>query len=236
MPGILAITRRDPGPSHFQISGTRVSAIGNLLALVRLSYDLEASNVRLSPELADKWVTSELYEIDARAPGDSTPDLAQVRQMTQTLLADRFQLKVSRSSEVMPVYNLIVAPGGVRMKRSISTDPPLTRNDGSAGLHARVRCLNRSVADLVELVRRQFDRPILDKTGLIGGVDFTLDFEEHPPRDMPADVAAAMGVTGLEAGLPIAASLREQLGLTVVPAKEPVEILVIENAERPSAN
>ena len=55
-PGIRTVTRSDPPPTHFQVSGTRVSAIGNLLALVRLSYDLAASHVRLSPELADKPV------------------------------------------------------------------------------------------------------------------------------------------------------------------------------------
>ena len=134
-PGILAVTRSDPGPSHFEVSGTRISAIGNLLALVRLSYDLEASHVRLSPEMADNWATSEVYEIDARAPGDAIPTLVQVREMTQTLLAERFQLKVSRRSQVMPVYNLVVAPGGPKLQPSAFADSaPLTQDGGSAGL------------------------------------------------------------------------------------------------------
>jgi uncharacterized protein (TIGR03435 family) len=51
---------------------------------------------------------------------------------------------------------------------------------------------------------------------------------------MPADVAAAMGLPDHEPGMPIVASLREQLGLRVVPAREPVEILLVEHAERPS--
>jgi uncharacterized protein (TIGR03435 family) len=236
-PGIQAVAKRDPGPIHFQISGTRVSVRGNLLALVRLSYDLDASHVRLSPELADSWVVSEIYEIEARAPGDATPDLAQVREMTQTLLAERFQLKVSRSNKVMPVYNLIVAPGGPKLKpTTFADDAPQTKNEGSTRAHARLRYRNFSMADLVEAVRRQFDRPLLDKTGLTGGFDFTLDYEWQPPPGTPADVAAAMGATDLEPGLPIAASLREQLGLRVVPAREQIEILVIEHAERPSAN
>ena len=236
-PGIQGVVRRDPPPTHFQISGTRVSCDGNLLALVRLSYDLEASHVRLSPELADKWAASEVYEIDARAPGDTTPKLAQVREMMQTLLAERFQLKVSRSNQVMPVYNLTVAPGGPRLEpTAFADDAPQSKNEGSTRVHVRVRRLNFSMSDLMDLVRRQFDRPLLDKTGLTGGFDFTLDYEAQPPREMPADVAAAMGVTDLGAGLPIVASLREQLGLTIVPAREPVEILVIEHAERPSAN
>lgn len=236
-PGILAVTRSDPAPTHFQVSGTRVSTIGNLLALVRLSYDREAFHVRLSPELADKWATSEVYEIDARAPGEATPTLVQVREMMQTLLAERFQLKVSRSNQVMPVYNLIVAPGGPKLEPTAFADSaPQTKDEGSTGAHLRLRQLNFSVSDLVDAVRRQLDRPLLDKTGLTAGFDFTLDYEAQPPREMPAEAAAAMGVTDLGPGLPIVAALREQLGLTVVPAREPVEILVIEHAERPSAN
>jgi uncharacterized protein (TIGR03435 family) len=91
------------------------------------------------------------------------------------------------------------------------------------------------MADLVELVRRQFDRPLLDKTGLTGGFDFSLDCIAQLPA-MTADVAAAMGVADLEPGVPIVASLREQLGLRVVPTREQVEIVVIGHAERPSAN
>ena len=205
------------------------------MRLVGTAYGLEPFQVSQSKEWAENWATSEVYEIDARAPGDATPTLAQVREMAQTLLAERFQLKVSRRSQLMPVYNLVVAPGGVRIKPGVSTDPPLTRDDGSAGVHIRVRCLNFSMADLVEAVRRQFDRPLLDKTGLTGGFDFSLDYTAQLPA-MTADVAAAMGLPDLEPGLPIVSPLREQLGLKVVPTREQVEILVIEHAERPSAN
>lgn len=227
-PGILAVTRSDPGPSRFVVSGTRVSAVGNLLALVRLSYDLEASHVRLSPELADKWVTSEVYEIDARAPGNETPSLSQVREMTQTLLAERFQLRVTRGNEVMPVYNLVIAPGGPKLKPTAFADSaPQTRDQGSAGAHLRMRQLNFSMSDLVDAVRRQLDRPLLDKTGLSGGFDFTLDYEAQRPGEMPSDTGAAPELV---------TALREQLGLAVVPAREPVEILTIERAQRPSEN
>jgi len=111
-PGISGVARRDPPPTQFQVSGTRVSVRGNLLALVRLSYDLEASHVRLSPELADNWAVSEVYEIDARAPGDATPTLVQVCEMTQTLLAERFQLKVSRRNQAMPFITWWSRPAG----------------------------------------------------------------------------------------------------------------------------
>jgi uncharacterized protein (TIGR03435 family) len=229
--------RSDPGPSQFQISGARVSTYGNLLALVRLSYDLKPSHVSLSPEWTDGWATSELYQIDAIAPGDAIPPLTQVREMMQTLLAERFQLKVSHRNQVMPVYDLLIAPGGPKLKPTAFADgAPLTRNEGSTGLHLRLRCLNLTMADLVELVRRQFDRPLLDKTGLTGGFDFSLDYGAQPPLGTTAETLAAMGLGDHESGQPLAASLREQLGLRVVAAREQVETLVIDHAERPSAN
>ena len=235
-PGIRAVARSDPPPSQLQVSGTRVSATGNLMRLVAASYGLEPFQVSQSQEWADTWSTSEVYEIAARAPGDAIPTLAQVREMLRTLLAERFQLKVSRRNQLTPVYNLVVAPGGPKLEPSNFTDdPPRTRDEGSAVSHIRTRCLNFSMADLVELVRRQFDRPLLDKTGLTGGFDFSLDYTAQLPA-MTADVAAAMGLPDLEPGLPIVSPLREQLGLKVVPTREQVEILVIEHAERPSAN
>ena len=234
-PGIRAIARSDPARSQFQVSGTRVSTSGNLMRLVAASYGLEPFQVSQSQEWADKWATSEVYEIDARAPSDAIPTLVQVREMMQTLLAERFQLKVSRRNQVMPVYNLVVAPGGAKIKPSVFTDPPLTRDEGSAGVQIRLRCLNLSMADLVELVRRQFDRPLLDKTGLAGGFDFSLEYIAQPPG-MTAAAAAALGVPDPEPGIPIVASIREQLGLRVVAAKAPLEALVITHAERPTAN
>jgi uncharacterized protein (TIGR03435 family) len=84
-------------------------------------------------------------------------------------------------------------------------------------------------------MRWLFDRPLLDKTGLTGGFDFSLDYTAQPPG-MTASAAAAMGLPDLEPGLPIVASIREQLGLRVVAARERAEILVIVHAERPSAN
>jgi uncharacterized protein (TIGR03435 family) len=237
LPGIVYLARSDPGPAKFLISGTRVSTHGNLLALVRLSYDFKPSQVSLSPKWADRWATSEIYEIEAIAPGHAIPTLAQVREMMQTLLAERFQLKVSHRNETMPVYSLTVAPGGPKLKpTAFADDAPLTRNEGSTGLNLRLRCLNLTMADLVELARRQFDRPLLDKTGLTGGFDFSLDYGAQPPLGTTAETLAAMGLGDHDSGLPIAAALREQLGLRVVPAREQVEILVIDHAERPTAN
>ena len=107
-----------------------------------MAYGLKPYQVSQSHEWA-AWATSEVYEIDARAPGERFPPRC-------------------------------------------------------------VRCLNLAMADLIELLRRQFDRPLLDKTALNRGLDFSLDYIAQPPS-VPADVAAAIGADDAEPGQPIAA-------------------------------
>jgi len=230
------IVRGIAPPSQFQISGTRVSTGGDLLRLVAGAYRVERFQVILGPDFADKWAGSEIYDVEARAPGDAIPLVADVRQMMQTLLADRFHLKISHETRVMPVYNLEVAPGGPKLQPTVFSDnAPMTRNESSTETQTRTRFLNFSISEFLRRVSGQFDRPLLDKTGLTGGFDFSLDYRWQAPG-MTAAAAAALGVPDPEPGIPIVASIREQLGLRVVPAKEPVETLVIVHAERPAEN
>jgi uncharacterized protein (TIGR03435 family) len=233
-PGVRLV--RNGVISQFEISGTRVSTAGNLPMLVASAYGLERYQVSQSPDWNEKWGNSEVYDIEARAPGDAIPTLEQVRRMVQTLLANRFRLKVSRGTVNMEVYNLVLAPGGSKLEPTAFGEfPPKTRDEGSAGSRIRTRFLNYSIADFMRGIMRQFDRPLVDKTGLTGGYDFSLEYTFQPPGTTPA-IAAALGVPDPEPGLPIVASIRDQLGLRVVPAKGPIEILVIDHAEKPSDN
>ncbi|HEX3748418.1 MAG TPA: TIGR03435 family protein [Bryobacteraceae bacterium] len=235
-PGQMVVAFSDAPASRFEISGTRITVRGNLMSLVAGAYEVERFRVTQGPDWTDKWATSEVFEIEARAPGDAVPSLSRVRPMMQTLLAERFQLKTSRQSTTMPVYHLVVAPGGPQLTASEFTDhPPLTRDEGSVSNHLRTRFLNYSMADFANTVQHQLDRPLLDQTGLNGGFDFSLAYTWQRPG-MSGAAAEALGISDLEPGQPIVASIREQLGLRVVPAQDRVEILVIAHAEKPSAN
>jgi uncharacterized protein (TIGR03435 family) len=222
--------------SKIEVSGTRVTTRGSLTMLVAAAYGLERFQVTLGPEFAGRWANSDLYDVEARAPGDATPGLPQVRQMMQTLLAERFHLNFTRQTTVAPVYNLVVAPGGPKLEpTAFGENAPAARNEASSGTQIRTRFLNVSMDEFVRRIRGQFDRPLLDKTGLAGGFDFSLEYRWQAPGMNPG-TAQALGIPDPEPGIPIVASLREQLGLRVVPAKEPVESLVIVHAERPPAN
>jgi uncharacterized protein (TIGR03435 family) len=234
-PGVRVFAFGDAN-SNIEISGTRVTTRGALTMLVAAAYGLERFQVTQGPEFADRWANSDLYDVEARAPGSAIPTLAQVRQMMQTLLAESFHLRFTRQTAVTPVYNLVVAPGGPKLEpTAFGERAPVMRNEGSSGTEIRTRFLNVSTADFVRRIRGQFDRPLLDKTGLTGGFDFRLEYQWQAPG-MNAATAQALGMPDPEPGFPIIASIREQLGLRVVPAKELVESLTIVHAERPPSN
>jgi uncharacterized protein (TIGR03435 family) len=224
-----------PRRSDIIISGTRISTSGALFHLVAAAYGLQFYQVASGPDWSERWTSTEAFDIEARAPGDAVPTHDQVRAMLQALLADRFQLKIHREPKEMRVYNLVAGSGGPKIKPNTVSDPPKMESERLSGLQLRIRYTNFSIAEFIANIMSFFDRPLLDKTGLTGGFDFTLEFIAQP-AGMTATDAVALGVPDPDPGLPIVASIQGQLGLRVVPARGPVAILVIDPAEKPSAN
>jgi uncharacterized protein (TIGR03435 family) len=157
--------------------------------------------------------------------------------MLQTLLAERFHVKIHRESREMPVFDLVVDKNGPKMKESApGTESKTEALPGSPGISKR-KYWNLSMADLVLRIGSNFDHPLLDRTGLNGRYDIELEFSSYP-QQMTAAEEAAFAARGVPSGgvLPISRALPEQLGLKVVAAKESVETITIDHAEKPSEN
>ncbi len=179
----------------------------------------------------EKVPGGEHFDIDARSAGEAEPSADQLKSMLQNLLADRFQLKVHKEKRELPVYALVIAKGGVKGR-------PLTEEEIKAGNMPATGAVRRADASatmrmevdpgLVRLLANVVDRPILDQTGLKGRYEFaSLDWRqlgiEHR-EDPVAGMASAF------------TAVKEQLGLQLEPRKEPMDVIVIDHAERPSAN
>jgi uncharacterized protein (TIGR03435 family) len=155
----------------------------------------------------------------------------EVQLMLQALLADRFALKVHRIAKELPVYALTVGKKGPKFKTSDGSKsrPPMFRGsvgpDGIKMIQLVVE--NGSMQDVVDLYAKFLDRPAVDRTGLKDRYDFTMDYEAN--TDRPGDFTELVGPSLFKV-------FEEQLGLKWVATKAPVEILVIDHAERPSAN
>jgi uncharacterized protein (TIGR03435 family) len=202
------------------------------------------------------WIATQRYDIVANVPAGTTKE--QARQMLQNLLVERFHLTVHMQSKVVPGYELTVAEGGSRLKEAVTQPedasvepnkdgfpvPPLPRGEHQgrriqAG-HTFLRFADASVSDLASFLSTQLSpgeasvrlssgqsrgapTPMLDKTGLKGRYDFTFDYAGQP-------FFVAEGLPRILSS--IKSSLNKQLGLKMVEAKVPVNVLVIDHVDK----
>lgn len=215
----VASVKPHPGPvtiSGLSISGTRVGETAvNLLDLVTDAYNVRYDQVSDGPN----WGKGEVrYDIQAKAPGGREPSREQVRQMLQSLLANRFKLVIHRETTEIPVYALVLAKGGTKLKPS--NDPTGVRvwaNDNGRHMEGSV-----NMEFLIRQLSSASERPVVDQTGLAG--NFTITLEWTPDNFTPADTTASLSIF---------TAVQEQLGLKLEPAKASVEKLIIEHAEKP---
>jgi uncharacterized protein (TIGR03435 family) len=232
-----ALTVGKPGFVGIQTSGNTLHAEAQALAgLVTYAYGIEDFQVSGGPSWiysrdlygSDTYYSRDLYgsdtyEVVAKAGGEAAPSTDQFKQMLQALLADRFQLKIHLESKEMPAYELVVGKNGHKLKDA-TADPDAHTNwrSGPAAQHYSGKKV--SMADLVFLLRTQSGRPVIDKTGLTGKYDFELEWASGDPP--PPEATAPSIFTAVQ----------EQLGLKLESVKAPFSIVVIDQAERPSAN
>ncbi len=229
-----------------------------LQMLMTAAYGVE--NYQLSG--GPSWYTSDRYDIDAKIEASVADALQQlspsertkVRQhMLQALLADRFKLTIRRETSELPVYSLVVAKNGSKIKQAKSGDTysnGLHDRDGNVrgagatmiGVNAGALTLTGQavpIANLVSLLARYVDRPIVDKTGLTGNFDFLLQFTANQGALVASGGDPSSGATPplSETNAPyLLTAIQEQLGLKLESGKGPAEMIVIGHVEKPSGN
>jgi uncharacterized protein (TIGR03435 family) len=221
-------------------------------------YVARAYRVRVSQVIGPDWMSSERFDLDAKLPDGSTP--AQLPDMLQALLIERFALKQHREQKEMPMYALVLGKPPLRLKES-ARDPDATqRNEalvnvtvsvGAAGTavdlgHGSSYTLGGGKFDakrmtaemLASTLERLCDRPVVNMTGLTGTYD--LVFEISPEDSQVIGIRAAVNagvrlppqaLRLLDTGNPLIVAV-EQLGLKLDARKAPVEVLVVDEARR----
>jgi uncharacterized protein (TIGR03435 family) len=206
----------DPAIRGSRVSGTAIT----LIDLIEDAYGLRRDQISGEPG----WARTSHYDIDAKGPGDSAITRDQLKQMLQSLLAERFQLKVHRETEEVPVYALVTDKNGPKLKAIAPDATGGYSVQGTAkGMHMVV---TRGTMDqLARQLSNTAGRPVIDRTNLPGLYAYTLDWfpsDLVPPPDLDTPSMFA--------------ALQEQLGLRLEATKGPVEKLVIDHAEKPSEN
>jgi uncharacterized protein (TIGR03435 family) len=177
---------------------------------------------------------TEKYDVTGQPQGQGVPNLTQLRAMMRQLLADRFKLAFHRDTKELSVYAIVVGNGG----------PKLTKNDtnpnGLPSLLFRglgvLPAMNATMADLAGVMQSAvLDRPVVDRTGLPGRYDFTLTWT--PDESQFSGLGVRVPPPSADATAPgLFTAFQEQLGLKLDSTKAPVEVLVVDRVERPSAN
>lgn len=190
----------------------------SLKAVVQWAYHMQSIQV-VGPD----WIDSNRYDIVAKAPGPASNQ--QLRQMVQTLLADRFKLAFRRETKEMQAYVVTVAKSGHKMKPS-EGDGEMDAKPTGKGLI--IAFTHVTLAQLAEMASSPLQGVVVDQTGLKGAWDFTLDASNFVGQP-PADPQEAIGM--------IIQILNEQLGIKIDQKRVPAEMIVVEHAEKtPTGN
>ena len=227
-----------------------VNASATLKSLITWAWDIRDFQVDGGPD----WVDSERFDVSARSPRPVSE--ATMRLMVRRLLAERFQLRSRVESRQMQRYVLRTAradgsPGPGLKSAPIncaqvlaerfgapapdgSVEPECAWRVGISPPVARMFADGAPIPQFAALLERFLRRKVVDATGLKGAYDIRLEFssDQLPMAGPPADAPAAQPRDGLS----LVTALQDQLGLRLQSERGPVDVLVIESAQRPTPN
>jgi uncharacterized protein (TIGR03435 family) len=198
------------------------------------------------------WLDSERYDIAVKIAPGATQE--QVIAMWQNLLAERFGLKIHHEPKEFQVSELVVGKDGPKLKDTVQDlslplppGPPQRKNGellspgfvvtifpDPNGAHARSVARAQGLTQIAAMLGNQLGRPVVDKTGLMGKYDFSLEYAIDlkgvplPPGIDPV----APGDNASEPMPTLAEAVQKELGLRLVPAKAQLDVIVIDKLER----
>lgn len=197
--------------------------------LVAAAYSIQHRDIVGGPA----WFATARFDIEARA-GDDAGE-AQLRLMLQALLAERFKLRLHRESREGPVYALVVSAAGAKLKRSTGDD--CKESVGLVTLVGRVVGKCGSAAGLATSLSSVLDRPVVDRTNLSETfVDVKLDWVPDETQFADWGPGAYARPVSDRSGPALFTAVQEQLGLRLESSRAPIAVVVIDAAERPTAN
>lgn len=222
----------------------------SLKMLIQNAYGIREDLISGAPS----WADSARFDIDAKVAGSDVDALKKLspeqrRLVLRPLLADRFKLKIHTETKQLPVYELVVAKGGSKLKEATAGDTYANGIKGLDGVgrgglmrvgRGQLTAQAVPMTSLANMLSQQLQRTVLDKTGLTGKYDLELTWTPDQgadpmfkgPEGSPQRGDAAPDSSGPS----IFTALQEQLGLKLQSAKGPVETLVIDHVEMPSEN
>jgi uncharacterized protein (TIGR03435 family) len=220
---VASVKRAVPGPEGVWVNGETIRMLNmSLKALLSFADDVKDYQV-----YGTGWIETEKYDAIAKVSADEAKlpweqKFALMRRMTRKLLAERFKVTLHREKNDLPVFGLVVAKTGSKIKELGPNPGDMVKTNQRRG---HLSAQQMPMSQLVDILGDYLDRPVLDLTDIKGVFDVTLDWA--PERAQPAP---------LETKPPLPVALEEQLGLKLEARKSPIEVIVVDHAERASEN
>ena len=233
--GMMRVMTR---PGIFSATGV------TLKTLIQQAYNIREDLISSGPG----WVGSSAWDIEGKiSPADADALKAMTneqrnaaqRQMMQYALVDRFKLQTHIETKTLPVYELVLAKGGSKLREADPNDTYANGIKGPDGIGragsmriepGKLMGQGLPISSLTNILSRNVERTVIDKTGLTGKYDLTLTWKSD-------DAPAGQDNGASDPNAPdLFTAVQEQLGLKLVASKGPVDTLVIDNAEKPAEN
>lgn len=204
-------------PPNDRFSATNIT----LLSLMQWAYGMPEKQILNGPA----WLASSRFDIQAEADiGDKMKSLTSEqgnelkRLMVQSLLVERFQLKLHSETRILPAYDLVLIKGGSKLQPSETSGKSI----GVGRTHFTGEGLG--MTSIAEELSKITGRVVVDKTGLTGRYDFKLLWSAYDAEATDGDPPTLF------------TAIQEQLGLKLESAKEPVPVLIIDHVDQPTPN
>ena len=231
-------------PQVYDVASIKLNKTGNGHVSVRVNDNLyDAINVSVKGLVAEAYavredlvsgvdglVASARFDISAKI---IEPDLKAMESMSDKeqgamllpMLQERFKLQAHTETKMLPVYELVLIKGGPRFKASAPGD---TKEKGTHIQNRELEAGDVTMESMAKTIANQVHRTVIDKTGLKGSYDLSLKWSREDGVNLDDGTK--------DSAPPIFTALEEQLGLKLVPAKGPVETVVVDRVEMPTEN
>jgi uncharacterized protein (TIGR03435 family) len=218
--------------------------------LIQTAYGIREDLISGAPG----WTDSARYDFEAKVAGADVDALKKLtpeqrRSMLQPALADRFKLKAHTETKQLPVFELVLAKNGSKLKEATPGDSYANGIKGPDGVprggmmrmgRGELTGQGLPISSLVSMLSQELHQTVIDKTRLTGKYDFELawtpDQGSDPMFKGPEGAQPRTDSAPDASGPSIFTAIQEQLGLRLQSSKGPVETLVVDHIEMPSEN
>lgn len=214
----LSQSQPNAGTSFNVFPGGRIRITNEpVKLLIRTAFQLQNSQIAGGPS----WIETDRYDVEAKTDEALKLTPGALSPLLRALLTTRFGLQFHRETRELPVAALVLDKNGPKLKPKKEDETSGMSTHGGVA-HSELVATAATLESLAAYVGNRLGRLVIDKTGLAGEYDFTLEFSsDDKPDNTTPDLVTA---------------LRSQLGLRLESQKAPVEILVIDRLQRPTDN